>query len=220
MRSDSGEVQYDGFEYNWRFRQEGWRAEAGSMGFGGLVRRRRWLRLMMRPGRNKAPAIMDKTNSIIYSNPSSGASSAFDHSPGNRESADVGSFSPLPSVVLSASEMDDKELGANDVWKGDSVEMDWHRCHLFMKRLGRDGTKLELWKRWLETDPERKDSAQCKGKQKQWTEDSGPLPSEAAEHRQVDVKVYDKPALEHIAAVLRVHVGAIYAVISFLICNV
>ncbi|KAM6498117.1 hypothetical protein JOM56_006065 [Amanita muscaria] len=50
MRSDTGEVQYDGFEYNWMFRKHHWRAEVGPCSVGGWVRRRRWIRLMMRPG--------------------------------------------------------------------------------------------------------------------------------------------------------------------------
>ncbi|KAF8350060.1 hypothetical protein F5887DRAFT_858528, partial [Amanita rubescens] len=45
MRSDSGEVQYDGFEYNWFFRRHHWRAEVGPLSAGGWVRRRRWIRL-------------------------------------------------------------------------------------------------------------------------------------------------------------------------------
>ncbi|EJD47731.1 hypothetical protein AURDEDRAFT_136539 [Auricularia subglabra TFB-10046 SS5] len=43
MRSD-GAVQYDGFEYNWAFCAKGWRGRVG-----GWVRRRRWVRLMVRP---------------------------------------------------------------------------------------------------------------------------------------------------------------------------
>ncbi|KAF8509801.1 hypothetical protein JB92DRAFT_2943863 [Gautieria morchelliformis] len=48
MRGD-GDVQHDGFEYNWFFRRHGWRPQAGWCGCGGYVRRRRWIRLMMRP---------------------------------------------------------------------------------------------------------------------------------------------------------------------------
>src|ERR1700722_4665839 len=44
-----GDVQWDGFEYNWRFRRRGWRAEVGVLGSGGFVRRRMWVRLMMKP---------------------------------------------------------------------------------------------------------------------------------------------------------------------------
>lgn len=37
------------FEYNWFFRRHGWRPNVGWCGAGGYVRRRRWVRLMMRP---------------------------------------------------------------------------------------------------------------------------------------------------------------------------
>ena len=55
MRSDSGEIQYDGFEYNWFFRRHHWRAEVGPLSAGGWVRRRRWIRLMMRPAKHPPP---------------------------------------------------------------------------------------------------------------------------------------------------------------------
>jgi hypothetical protein len=45
MRTDSGEVQPDGFEYNYFFRTKGWKPTPGHFTF---VRRRRWLRLMVR----------------------------------------------------------------------------------------------------------------------------------------------------------------------------
>jgi hypothetical protein len=207
MRSDCGEVQYDGFEYNWRFRQEGWRAEVGNMGSGGLVRRRKWVRLMMRPGKKKdAPAIVDESG-VSRSAPDSVASSMVGHL-SNRESTHAGSLSLPPSVMHFGSEIADRSFDSDvdDVWKGD-VEMDWRRCHLLMKRLGRDGKKLELWKQWLEVGSGQ-DGVCTKGKQRQWTEDSEPLPSEVAmQHPAVDTSDFDKPALEHIAAVLRVHVG-------------
>ncbi|KAF8321404.1 uncharacterized protein EI90DRAFT_2508250 [Cantharellus anzutake] len=40
---------HDGFQYNWCFRQKGWRPYPGKFNSGGWVRRRRWIRLMMRP---------------------------------------------------------------------------------------------------------------------------------------------------------------------------
>ncbi|KAK2461912.1 hypothetical protein APHAL10511_006375 [Amanita phalloides] len=52
MRSDTGEIQHDGFEYNWFFRKHHWRAEVGPLSAGGWVRRRRWIRLMMRPAKH------------------------------------------------------------------------------------------------------------------------------------------------------------------------
>ncbi|EJU02059.1 hypothetical protein DACRYDRAFT_22443 [Dacryopinax primogenitus] len=44
MRGD-GEVQEDGFEYNWWFRKKGWRPTIGFLSAGAFVRRRRWMRL-------------------------------------------------------------------------------------------------------------------------------------------------------------------------------
>jgi len=48
MRGD-GDVQHDGFEYNWFFRRRHWRTRVGWLSTGGFVRRRRWVRLMMHP---------------------------------------------------------------------------------------------------------------------------------------------------------------------------
>jgi hypothetical protein len=42
-------VPLSSFEYNWCFRRHGWGAQVGWLGAGGYVRRRRWMRLMMRP---------------------------------------------------------------------------------------------------------------------------------------------------------------------------
>lgn len=44
-----GNVQHDGFEYNWSFGGKKWRSKAGRFNTGALVRRRRWARLMVRP---------------------------------------------------------------------------------------------------------------------------------------------------------------------------
>lgn len=44
-----GNVQHDGFEYNWSFGGKKWRSRAGRFNTGALVRRRRWARLMVRP---------------------------------------------------------------------------------------------------------------------------------------------------------------------------
>jgi len=104
------------------------------------------------------------------------------------------------------------DLDLRDVWKGEDVEQDWVRCHMLMKRLGRDGRKLELWKRWLGgyySEHAQLGHLLGKGKrvQKQWTEDSGPLPSEVTwAHKGQSVITEDaSPVLEHVAAVLRVH---------------
>jgi hypothetical protein len=109
-------------------------------------------------------------------------------------------------------------LDTQEVWKGDSVEQDWTRCHKVMKYLGRDGRKLELWKKWLgEYLSEYSELGHLLGKrkltQKQWTEDSEPLPSEvewANKGQYAATKGGTSPALEHVAAVLRVHVRAFF----------
>ncbi|TDL28439.1 hypothetical protein BD410DRAFT_780942 [Rickenella mellea] len=49
MQGD-GAVQHDGFEYNWIFRSKNWRPTVGHLSAGGFVRRRRWVRLMVKPG--------------------------------------------------------------------------------------------------------------------------------------------------------------------------
>jgi hypothetical protein len=109
-------------------------------------------------------------------------------------------------------------MDASEVWKGDDVEQDWHRCHDLMKKLGRDGRKLELWKRWLggyysehahlghlllNVNEERKVEVK-----KQWTEDEGLIPSEVtAQEKRPPLIVTEgvSPELNHVSAVLRVH---------------
>jgi len=44
-------VGHDGFEYNWYFRCNNWRGQTGWFSFGGFVRRRTWMRLMMHPSK-------------------------------------------------------------------------------------------------------------------------------------------------------------------------
>jgi hypothetical protein len=40
-------------------------------------------------------------------------------------------------------------LNVDDIWSTDDVELNWTLCHMIMKKFGRDGRRLELWKRWL-----------------------------------------------------------------------
>lgn len=189
MRTDSGEVQHDGFEYNWRFRPEKWTSNVGNLSAGGWVRRRRWIRLMMRPARTVADA----------------------HSPGSgpgsfRTGMSINSSIPPPSEISNNA----ADADAQDVWKGDSVEDDWIRCHTLMKRLGRDGRKLELWKRWLGGyySEHTHLGHMLKGVKKQWTEDEHLMPSEAARaHHGRIVTEGASPELDHVASVLRVHVS-------------
>ncbi|KAI0361611.1 hypothetical protein OH77DRAFT_1469432 [Trametes cingulata] len=131
MRGD-GQVQYDGFEYSSSFRSRKWGPNPGFMSHRGLVRRRRWIRLMMRP----APVPRDDAGSV-FSIP--GALSLLPQLVHNEEGA-----TRPPSVILTA--IDEGE-GAAAVWRGDGD--DWERCHTALRRLSRDGRKLELWASWL-----------------------------------------------------------------------
>ncbi|KAA1475801.1 hypothetical protein DENSPDRAFT_447816 [Dentipellis sp. KUC8613] len=114
-----GEVQYDGFEYNWFFRKRNWRAQVGTMSAGGWVRRRRWVRLMMRPA-SVVKASQNEAASILSSHASSTTG---------------------PELVV-----EPPTVTEETVWKGDAG--DWERCWSLMKG-SRDGRRLEIWKIWL-----------------------------------------------------------------------
>ncbi len=126
MRSE-GEVHYDGFEYNWFFRRHKWRPEPSTFSAGGWVRRRRWIRLMMRPAHPTATA---------------------EHSDDDGQHPHTVS-SPL--TIVPDDSVSELETEKAMVWKGDLD--DWKRCHHLMTRLNRDGTKLELWRDWLGVSP-------------------------------------------------------------------
>ena len=127
MRGE-GQVHYDGFEYNWFFRRYKWRPEPGAFSAGGLVRRRRWVRLMMRPAR-----------SIEQSDNGGGLNLAI----------------TLPSTRYSVVPDDgarELEAAKTTVWSGEPS--DWERIHHLMLRWNRDGTRLELWREWLGVPPQ------------------------------------------------------------------
>jgi hypothetical protein len=190
MRSDSGEVQHDGFEYNWRFRKDKWRAEVGLFGAGGWVRRRRWVRLMMRP-----PKVMHiESEPRLASSLSGGSSASRIDVLSPREGSSLHS-APLSDRTRTTNVEDTFALDADDVWRGDDPEQDWARCRALMRRVGRDGRKLELWKRWLEPHIARREMASNdKAKGKLRDDDSIPL----------QIAIY--PALEYIIPTLRKHV--------------
>ncbi|PPQ64268.1 hypothetical protein CVT24_008406 [Panaeolus cyanescens] len=190
MRSDTGEVQYDGFEYNWMFRRHGWRARVGSFNAGGWVRRRRWVRLMVRSA--KRADAFDTSRPATLASTSRGPTPSHSISNGKKAHRQSLTSSFLQPSVYSRStgytgHTDPwSQLHPDDVWLGEDPEADWQRCAKLMKHLGRDGRKLELWSLWLGVyHPDHKDkfidTAQ-KGKearrQKQWTEDDVPMPSE------------------------------------------
>ncbi|GJE86119.1 hypothetical protein PsYK624_021990 [Phanerochaete sordida] len=203
MRGD-GQTQYDGFEYNWSFRTHNWRAQTGFMSAGGWVRRRRWVRLMVRPAINK------RTTGDTFSEAASGLLEGILPRP------DTGATRP-PSVMVTAdSESEDEKSWNEDVvWKGD-VLGDWERCRRAMKKLDRDGRKLELWQRWLHelAPPEPEAVHELPVPRKQWTEDDTPLASQYDREGRatVDEKlagdtgvVLDPAARDHVAQVLQVH---------------
>lgn len=195
MRSDSGIVQHDGFEYNWVFRRHKWRAEVGFLSAGGWVRRRRWVRLMMRPGKTKVHHDLEESTSSSFT---SSNSNLVRHS---MASSNLTSASDLLHTTVST------------VWQGN--EDDWKRCRSLMLRSARDGRKLDLWRIWLGCyhpvyrdqfrDPD--EPRKGKEKQKQWTEDEGPLPSQLLEPDAASQHSMTLPPREYITPLLRKHVS-------------
>jgi len=147
MRSE-GEVHYDGFEYNWVFRRHKWRPEPGTLSAGGWVRRRRWIRLMMRPA---LPTAVEQSGDGEGQHP-------------HTVSSPLARYSIVPDD--SASDFETEKVM---VWRGDLD--DWKRCRHLMSRLNRDGTKLELWKEWLGVSPQTR-------QRRVWTDDDYLTPSE------------------------------------------
>ncbi|KZT02714.1 uncharacterized protein LAESUDRAFT_744906 [Laetiporus sulphureus 93-53] len=159
MRGD-GLVQHDGFEYAWSFSNnpDAWRADVGSLSTAGWVRRRRWVRLMVRMHR-KGPGAL---------HPDAERAARETQVPG--ESADAGAVaneevrlslemeheeegaSRPPSVVESLE--DEEEIVDTGLWRGDGE--DWIRVRAALRKLRRDGRKLELWEKWLNVELEDK----------------------------------------------------------------
>ncbi|CAE6471683.1 unnamed protein product [Rhizoctonia solani] len=128
MRGD-GEVQQDGYEYNWCFRSKGWRASIGSFNAGGWVRRRRWVRLMMRPANAGSPLLPSTHEDGFTATPTSTL--------------------PLPTqpstTTINESEKNEREDAL--IWRGD--DGDWLRVRDALKDFRSDGRRLEAWERWL-----------------------------------------------------------------------
>ncbi|KAF8168093.1 hypothetical protein B0H34DRAFT_45161 [Crassisporium funariophilum] len=204
MRSDSAEVQHDGFEYNWMFRRHNWRPQVGSFNSGGWVRRRRWVRLMVRPAKQKT-----EDNELGTNTPTTDSTKGSERW---RNRYSMGSSFP-PSVLTGQTNFTNHWAFAepDDVWIGNDPEADWQRCRSLMKRFGRDGRKLELWRLWLGFHhPEHKAKflePDDKGKRrlKQWTEDDSPMPSEIAAMDILSREYVSIAPREHVVAVLRIH---------------
>lgn len=188
MRTDSGEVQYDGFEYNWFFRQKHWHAEIGKLSTGAWVRRRRWVRLMMRPAQHAIP------HSEGSPSPSTSKSRLSDRP---LDTSFVSLVHPQSEITL-----DELVLSANLEWEGN--EQDWVRCHRLMRRLGRDGRKLELWRMWL--SPYLSDVSNTDLVDKGKLPESDSSPSMRLEDGGSGIQI---PPLEYLGAILQNHGDAV-----------
>lgn len=213
MRSD-GQVQYDGFEYNWVFRKHKWSATNAAW-----VRRRRWIRLMMRPAKpHLHPAINGRMSASISPSLSLGAPIAQNQSPlpGDQAYSRFSWRSGMQSLPPSASSSRSptSSIAAGFIWQGDGGD-DWERCHDYLRSLTRDGKKLEAWKSWLglhsvsEGDGEKGNVDGANSNKKQWTEDEGLLPSQALVKSPRVVDVDTTPPREWIVTAIREHIDEI-----------
>ncbi|KAF8807412.1 hypothetical protein BYT27DRAFT_7223239 [Phlegmacium glaucopus] len=193
MRSDSAEVQHDGFEYNLMFRKHNWSPRVGLFNARGWVRRRRWIRLMVRPAKQK------KDDHDGFTTPST---SSKDSAVWTRP------HSSPPSVLTRGADIIDHWLQTEpaNVWSGDP-KADWQRCLDVMKLFGRDGRKLELWSLWLGFyHPNQFPSANSKGKRREDGIET-PLPSDIFA---ADILSRDSVSIaprDRVVAVLRQHVS-------------
>jgi len=187
MRSGSGEVQHDGFEYNWIFRSKNWKPRIGPFSF---VRRRRWVRLMMRPGACKHEHQEGEDGAHT---PAAATSRIWhDYNP-YRHRGSIVTIGTVTSADIPVHTPD-----FDGVWQGD-VELDWFRYLVVMKHLATDGKKLETWKKWLNLEsatfgpPPRRNGS----------EDEGPVSSEP--QAEMAVSPSQGPAkinVKHIASVV------------------
>ncbi|KAJ6575119.1 hypothetical protein B0H19DRAFT_1127243 [Mycena capillaripes] len=199
MRSDSGEVQHDGFEYNWMFRTHKWHPEASAMSW---VRRRRWIRLMMRPAISKDAK--KRPDSFNPSTPITPAQSILAPDVTKNRYSMVSTLPP--SVLESHAEGDSfVEINLDEVWQSDDFQDNWERCRAAMRSARTDGRILELWRRWLADEPPQ---AGAKGKRKQWTEDDDPPALEVPSESPVPVP-RTPPPIANIRPALRRHGDAI-----------
>ncbi|KAF8846380.1 hypothetical protein BDN67DRAFT_961102 [Paxillus ammoniavirescens] len=194
MRTDLGEVQHDGFEYNWVFCEKHWHAGSGKLGAGAWVRRRRWVRLMMRPAKRKFDSESDhvgSSNGIFLRR--------------NRSPLSAGPSMSIVSLVHPGSEITFEELEheAAQAWEGS--ERDWQCVRRLLRHLGRDGRKLELWRMWL--GPYARGLSDVKGKGKQSSPDVAS--SEQAFQGLSGVMPGNPPPLVHLATLLKNHGDAI-----------
>ena len=211
MQGD-GQVQYDGFEYNWFFRRQKWSATSAAW-----VRRRRWIRLMMRPAKQRIhPGTKVQILSSTSPSPTIGTLAGQSQSPvpsnGGRSRYSWRSGRPsLPPSVSSPLSVD-SSVAPSFIWQGDGVD-DWERCHDYLRSLTRDGRKLEVWKLWLglggvvESKDARETVDGANINKKQWTEDEGFLPSQTIVKTPKAGDVSAVPPREWIVIAVREHVS-------------
>lgn len=211
MRSD-GQVQYDGFEYNWFFRTHKWSASSAAW-----VRRRRWIRLMMRPAKPRSHSTANgHLSSSTSPSLSTGALVIQSQSPvqGDGERSRFSWRSGIHSLPPSASSSRSatSSIAPGFIWQGDGRD-DWERCHDYLRSLTRDGKKLEAWKLWLglhcavEGEGDRDNVDGVNVNKKQWTEDEGLLPSQTLVTSPRVVDVSTAPPREWIIAAICEHVS-------------
>ncbi|KAJ7071026.1 hypothetical protein C8F01DRAFT_1108754 [Mycena amicta] len=146
-------VQPDGFSYNMFFRQHHWHPEAGPFSW---VRRRRWIRLMVRPKRKVAHKAAESPNP---------------NTPQEERISQkrVSLASSLHTSVLDSFSGDEvtSEEFLKQIWVESDVEENYRKYRRAITLAGTDGRLLEFWRQWLGL-PQPQDD---KGKRKQWTED-------------------------------------------------
>jgi len=191
MRGDS-QVQYDGYEYNWLFRKNKWHSDIGPVSTGAWVRRRRWIRLMVRPA--KPTPIKPHTPSRSTT---SSASPAPSHTPWRHSVVP----SSHPPSFLDSIEEHCPQIPLL-IWEG-IPEDDWFRCHDYLKTLSRDGRKLETWRQWFGlTDPDQP-------RKKQWSQDDDPLPSERLSADNLTSEGAGPSPIQYVVAVVQDHMEEI-----------
>ena len=206
MRGD-GLVQHDGFEYAWSFRSSSWRPEIGTLSTGAWVRRRRWVRLMVCVHRPDAQPDAERAERA-----GEARGEVEGEMPAIEVLQDVPGATRPPSVVETLASEDEKAEA--EVWLGD--DGDWERCRAALRKIGRDGKKLELWKRWFgfgfhsDTDETSEDEHE-KGKSKA---DEHEVSSVSSVDREIEEEVGIRPVQPprgYIARVICAHVRSSFS---------
>lgn len=102
------------------------------------MRRRRWIRLMMRPSGLQ----ISRHHKFEGRGPPSISIRTMWH----HQSA-ASSFSNIAKPLQHDTRRNNSDVNLG--WLKEDVEGNWQKCCSLMKDLGQDGRKLELWKKWL-----------------------------------------------------------------------